>query len=293
MVAEQSNQCGGGDDLDYASGAKLLNPGESYNPQLSLDSIINPRDYYFKIVVYFGTEKSGASQLFAAVAPGTTPPSTGGDTGGGGGVPVTPEVVEGKPYLFNVNTEILAVKIFRKSINQIVLTIASNVVRLDFESLDRINDEIIVDFLVDIEDFSSIKGEKQALLEYSVQNPGGKIYVSQFEEIIINNKTTLQKEIRFPADIVEVGDYLVLSQIIYQNETFVGRDILEISKESKISSAIKSGLGAKILIWAIVGVLIILVSIILIKRRRKHHALHYGHHGREDLNKLARYVRGG
>ena len=72
IVKEQTNQCGGGDDEAYASAAKLIAPGETFNPQLTLE-INEAGDYWFKVVVYFGTERSGASRSFTAV---TETPST-------------------------------------------------------------------------------------------------------------------------------------------------------------------------------------------------------------------------
>jgi PGF-pre-PGF domain-containing protein len=73
VVSNQTNQCGGGDDIDYASGSKLIKAGETWNAQLSLDKINQIGDYWFKVVVYFGTESSGASKLFSAVEAPSAP----------------------------------------------------------------------------------------------------------------------------------------------------------------------------------------------------------------------------
>ncbi|MBS3150814.1 hypothetical protein J4443_00335 [Candidatus Woesearchaeota archaeon] len=67
IVVDQENQCGGDDDEDYASAARLLNPGETFNPQLTLN-VATTGDYFFKVVVYFGTEKSGATKSFTAIS---------------------------------------------------------------------------------------------------------------------------------------------------------------------------------------------------------------------------------
>jgi hypothetical protein len=55
-VVQSDNQCGGGDDVDYAIAAKLINPGQSFSPDLTL-TVPAPGDYYFKTVVYWGTER--------------------------------------------------------------------------------------------------------------------------------------------------------------------------------------------------------------------------------------------
>ncbi len=85
VVTSQDNQCGGGNDIDYASAAKYLNVGEDYTANLGL-TVPNTGDYWFKVVVYYGTEASGASRTFTAaieeeapstgtviVSPGTAP----------------------------------------------------------------------------------------------------------------------------------------------------------------------------------------------------------------------------
>ncbi|MCD4760888.1 hypothetical protein K8R42_03250, partial [bacterium] len=82
VVTSQDNECGGDDDVDYASAAKYLEVDEDWTTELGL-TVPNNGDYWFKVVVYYGTETSGASRMFSA---------TGGEEeeeeetpGGGGG----------------------------------------------------------------------------------------------------------------------------------------------------------------------------------------------------------------
>jgi len=82
VVSGVNNPCGGGDDVFHAIAAKYINPGEDFNTTLTA-TVPNAGNYYFKVVVYFGTDSSGASRTFTAVAP-TSPPSGGGGGGGGG-----------------------------------------------------------------------------------------------------------------------------------------------------------------------------------------------------------------
>jgi hypothetical protein len=84
IVSQQTNQCGGSDDEDYAGGAKLIQPGQSWNPNLSLNVDV-PSVYWFKVKVYYGTETSAASKQFEAVSPSGEPPASGGNNGGTGG----------------------------------------------------------------------------------------------------------------------------------------------------------------------------------------------------------------
>jgi hypothetical protein len=67
IVSEEDNQCGGGDDEAYGSGSERINAGESWITYMTLN-IENTGDYWFKVVVYWGTEKSGSSRTFTAIA---------------------------------------------------------------------------------------------------------------------------------------------------------------------------------------------------------------------------------
>ena len=67
VVSNQSNQCGGGDDTFYAQDAKFLTPGESWTTALNA-TVPNTGTYYFKLIVYWGTEKSAAVRQFNAVS---------------------------------------------------------------------------------------------------------------------------------------------------------------------------------------------------------------------------------
>jgi len=94
VVTSQSNPCGGGDDVYYGSAAKYINPGEDWN-KIMTATVLTAGDYYFKVMVYFGTEKSGASRSFTVsniVTPPVTPPGGGGGGGGGGGVVLPPAI---------------------------------------------------------------------------------------------------------------------------------------------------------------------------------------------------------
>jgi hypothetical protein len=69
VVSNISNPCGGGDDTFYSSAAKFINPGQNFITDLNA-TVPDAGTYYFKVVVYYGTQKSGATQIFSAVVPG-------------------------------------------------------------------------------------------------------------------------------------------------------------------------------------------------------------------------------
>lgn len=111
-VSDVSYICRDGHDLFYGSNSKLLEVGSSTSANLTA-TVPSAGNYYFKLIVYYGMEKSGASRYFTATVPVTPPtcgngscsggetcsscpadcgtcPSTGG--GGGGGGPVIPPI---------------------------------------------------------------------------------------------------------------------------------------------------------------------------------------------------------
>ncbi|GIU68388.1 MAG: hypothetical protein KatS3mg001_238 [Candidatus Pacearchaeota archaeon] len=303
IVSEQTNQCGGDDDIDYASGAKLLNPGESFNTLLTLDGVTSPGDYYFKIVVYFGTEKSGASQLFTAVeegAPTPAPAPSAPSGGGGGAAPITPpEIVKeekptGKLYLFNLNIDIISLRaltLLQNSIETNKEFLTSKQIFIDFSSLNPTRDELILETKTNITDFSSIKGEKDVVLEHSIEDPNGKVYVSSFETRKINNSEIVIKEIKIPARLLSVGNYLVVAKLTYNNETFIGRDVFAIvskEPEAKIES---------ISIWILIIVLILSIILVItiirliIKKQAYKRKIEQRLQEKESLKKVERYIK--
>lgn len=82
VVASSDNQCGGSDDVYHGTASKLINAGDSYTSDLTA-TVNTAGDYYFKVVVYYGTEASGASRTFTATSDGSTVSSV---SSGGGGV---------------------------------------------------------------------------------------------------------------------------------------------------------------------------------------------------------------
>ena len=86
VVSNSNNACGDGDDEYHGTGAKFINPGEDWITDLTA-TVDSAGDYYFKVIVYFGTEQSGSSRSFSVAGGGggEEPPSGGGGGGGGGG----------------------------------------------------------------------------------------------------------------------------------------------------------------------------------------------------------------
>lgn len=83
VVSSETNACGGGDDVHYGSAAKLIAVGDTFTTNLPAN-LTASGDYYFKLVVYYGTESSGASESFTVVGSGGG--GSGGGSSGGGSI---------------------------------------------------------------------------------------------------------------------------------------------------------------------------------------------------------------
>jgi len=90
IVDDIDNDCGGGDDVDYSSGAKYINKGVAWRSDMTL-TVNDPGVYYFKVIVYYGTEWSSASRRFEAVRGGWGGASYSSGSGGGNPLAITPE----------------------------------------------------------------------------------------------------------------------------------------------------------------------------------------------------------
>jgi uncharacterized membrane protein YgcG len=97
VVSDTNNSCGGGDDVFHAIAAKYINSGEDFNTTLTAD-VPTAGNYYFKVIVYFGTDSSGASRSFTATQSSGGGSQGGGSSGGGGGggAPTVTPPVAGK-----------------------------------------------------------------------------------------------------------------------------------------------------------------------------------------------------
>jgi len=119
VVSDSNDTCHGAD-----TGSKRIESLKDMTTTLEIENVLTPGQYYFKLIVYYGTEKSGASKSFIAVNPpvvtcgngscsggetcSTCPADCGvcnaGGGGGGGGAPaVTPVVTSTPPITTTCN----------------------------------------------------------------------------------------------------------------------------------------------------------------------------------------------
>jgi len=71
VVNNVDDLCDGSGDVFYGTAAKYINPGENWNTNL-VATVPTAGNYFFKLIVYFGTDSSGSSRSFTAKT-STTP----------------------------------------------------------------------------------------------------------------------------------------------------------------------------------------------------------------------------
>lgn len=92
VVSSADNACGGGNDSYHGTGAKFINPSEDFNTNLTA-TVSSVGDYYFKLIVYFGTESSGSSRTFTVASTSGGGGGGGSSGGGSGSYAVSPSTV--------------------------------------------------------------------------------------------------------------------------------------------------------------------------------------------------------
>ena len=82
VVSNQDESCGDSNNISYSSAAKLITKGTDWVTNLNA-TVPTAGNYWFKLVVHYGINRSVATQSFSAIASSVTP--VGGGGGGGGG----------------------------------------------------------------------------------------------------------------------------------------------------------------------------------------------------------------
>lgn len=91
VVNNVNDTCRDNDVVAYGSSSRIIAHGVIYEENRTMEVKV-AGNYYFKVMVYYGTEKSGASLLFSAVSDAEIPPAKLPSGGGGGGLPPAPVV---------------------------------------------------------------------------------------------------------------------------------------------------------------------------------------------------------
>lgn len=200
VVSSQDNQCGGNDDVYYASAAKLINAGDSFNPTLTA-TVPAVGDYWFKVVVYFGTEASGASRTFTATTE-TTPSSGGGGGGGGSSSLATTENIYSEILKARNQLDLQAQKLAKAlEILGIVSPATQNLL-----SINTLNTENLTDIQNKVADLRAISAATRRVIEQKTVEPIVETYM-KFNSVEINflitNPDSNRQTVKFKAFLPE------------------------------------------------------------------------------------------
>jgi len=212
VVAEETNSCGGGDDLDYASGAKLIQPGDFWNTQLSLDEVTQTGTLWFKLIVYYGTEKSGASQSFTATGDGGGTGGSSDDDGITGGAIIRPE------HIMDLSTRILDEYKFITPGGKVLMEV----------TLYNFGTEEIKDLLI----------------KYCIETNNKEIIKCNEETTAVHTKVQLVKEFLI-SQSMEPGEYFIKTEASYGNETVYSETTFEVVSEEELPSLKPEFFGIK------------------------------------------------
>lgn len=191
VVSDQDNTCGGGDDIDYGSGAKRILQGEDWNTSLNA-TVLNTGDYWFKLIVHWGDESSGASRAFTA-ATSTSIDTTKSSSGTGGKTQVL--------TLSSIHSEILEIKNdLKKTAEYLVLALDTlGIKKSGSQSLLQMSDEQLFSFKQmqnKLTELGAVSSSIRQVVEQSTVNPVVETYMNfnsvEINFLIINPANTKQ-----------------------------------------------------------------------------------------------------
>jgi len=209
VVSAEDDQCGGDNDVYYASAAKLIAAGDDFNTVLTA-TVPDVGAYWFKIVVYYGTEASGASRSFTATAEvAEDEDEEGGGSSGGGGSGSTP-VMDSESH-DDIYDEVVAVRQ--------ELSVAANQLAFSLEVLGMMspklqallgvsteNTEKLIDIQNKIADLRAVSSATRRIVEQSAVEPIVETYM-KFNSVeihfLITNPSDQQQTVKFKAFLPE------------------------------------------------------------------------------------------
>ena len=243
IVSTITEQCGNANNVAYGSGFKLLSAGQSWNSILSLN-IPASGNYWFKVLVHYGTQQSGASESFSAVVPPVNSTTSATTTQGAGTVSTT-TVVTGSvtlpaaEYLLSLDTRIL-----------------------DGFKIVKPGDKVSMEVTLYNTGTSFVK---EAVMNYCIKGSNEEIIKCSNETIAVNPKTQLVKDLLVPTDLKN-GEYYVDTEAYYGNKTASSEDSFEV-KSAVLN--IQNNVVTNNFLPISLGIIILILLIIIIYRRRK------------------------
>ncbi|MDI6737779.1 MAG: hypothetical protein QME12_04665, partial [Nanoarchaeota archaeon] len=261
IVDSQYNTCGGSDDTCYGSGAIKLQPASPWTTSFTCsNTFVAGRDYWFKVVVYYDAERSGASQMFtaeaAAAAPVTPPPAAGG---GGGGPYVQPVIKAEKKVEVPEAKPLPPMPVFKAVIPE-----AFNKVNNGGKGVVEITANNITE---------KIKGVTVRLQLFTMDE---KLISEEYSTMDFLPDTPITRKINIPVWL-SPDKYILRSEIMYMGKTKIIDNYIEVTpKEEKPSEIVlyvkklyRNLFWVGIIFLALIAIFLIILGILLLKRRRE------------------------
>lgn len=215
VVVAQENQCGGGDDVYYGSAAKLINAGDDFDTTLAA-TVPTAGAYYFKLVVYFGTESSGASLSFTALPDAGTPTPAPSSGGGGGTTIVSPNVIDVTDdaiyrELRSARTQLSANAAQLTQVLEGLSLLSPNLVKLlsiqtEDLAVDQESAKVLLDVQNKLSDLRAVSSATRRIIEQRVVEPIVETYMkfgSVEMHFLISNPDESDQTVKFKAFLPE------------------------------------------------------------------------------------------
>lgn len=248
IVSDFTQQCGAPGNVAYASGSKLIDVGQSFNPILSLN-IAQSGSYWFKVVVSYGALQSGASEIFSAVVPITSaaPPTT-TSTSSGASSPVT-VITPAPPITGAVITPP----------TQPLLMVDTKI--LDNYKTVKPGDKV----LMQVNIYNVGAGEvNNAVINYCIKGSDEKVIECTNETVNVNTETQLVKEFLIPANF-KPGEYYINTEVDYNGKSASSEDSFEVKGSILIAP---ENFVTKNLLPIILGIIILILLMALIFKKK-------------------------
>ncbi|MBU2637632.1 MAG: hypothetical protein KJ955_01535, partial [Nanoarchaeota archaeon] len=258
IVDSQNNVCGGSDDTCYGVGAIKLQPETPWTKSLTCSNTFTAgRDYWFKIVVYYDAEKSGAAQLFTAEAAAGAPAVSAPAAGGGGGAPYVPPVIKEEVEVPEVKP--LPVRPVFKA----VVPEAFKIVRAGGKAVVEVTVNNITEKL------------KSVAVVTRLLTMDEKLIAEEFSTMDMLPDTPVTRKLNVP-DWLPPDKYILRSEITYMGKTKIIDNYIELTtKEEEPSEVVvyvkklyRNLFWVGIIFLALVVIFLIILGIVIIRRRR-------------------------
>lgn len=237
---------------------RKLQPNSPWTTSLTCsNTFVAGRDYWFKVVVYYDAETSGAAQMFTAQAAAGVPAVTAPAGGGGGGAgPYVPPVVEEEVKL----PEIPPVQ---APVYKSIVPEAFKIVRAGSKAVVEVTANNITEKL------------KSVTVMTRLLTMDEKLIAEEFTTMDMLPDTPVTRKLNVP-DELPPDKYILRSEIMYLGETKVIDNYIEVTaKEEEPSEVVvyvkklyRNLFWAGVAFLALITVFLVILGIVIVRKRR-------------------------